>query len=187
MLISFLIKENMEGRIIKDLLTNLQIKTPKVFVIDNEGKQIGEMQTNKALELAENDGLDLVLVSPNANPQVCKIMDYGKFKFENAKKEKENKKNQKIVEMKNIELSMKIKEYDMQYRANQVLKFAEKGFKVKAFIKRSRGRAQIYDNKGIDILLHFAKLCESACSVEKQPEFGIADVTMILVPKKNEK
>ena len=87
--------------------------------------------------------------------------------------------------MKSIELSMKIKEHDMLYRAKQVEKFAEKGFKVKVFIKRSRGRAQMYDNKGIGILENFASMVENACVIEKKPEFGIGDVMMILAPKDN--
>ena len=173
----------MEDIVIKDLLINQQIKAPKVFVIDSDGTQTGEMETRAALLKAQSEGLDLVLVSPNANPQVCKILDYGKFKFEQTKKEKESKKNQKVVEQKSIELSMKIKDHDMDYRAKQVQKFGEKGFKIKVFIKRSRGRAQVYDNKGPGILLKFAELVQDCYQIEKQPEFGISDVTMILAPK----
>lgn len=143
------------------------------------------MPTSKAIDVASEQSLDLVMVSPNANPPVCKVMDYGKYKFELQKKAKESKKNQKVVEMKSIELSMKIKEHDMLYRAKQVEKFAEKGFKVKVFIKRSRGRAQMYDNKGIGILENFASMVENACMIEKKPEFGVGDVMMILAPKDN--
>ena len=156
-------------------------------MIDSNGQQLGELSTQKALEVAKEQNLDLVMVSPNANPPVCKIMDYGKYKFDLQKKAKESKKNQKIVEMKSMELSMKIKEHDMLYRAKQVEKFAEKGFKTKVFIKRSRGRAQIYDSKGIGILENFAQMVENSCQIEKKPEFGIGDVMMILAPKEIKK
>ena len=175
------------GRIIKDLLINDQIKVAKVFVIDSNGQQLGELSIQKAIDVAKEQNLDLVMVSPNANPPVCKVMDYGKYKFDLQKKAKESKKNQKVVELKIMELSMKIKEHDMLYRAKQVEKFAEKGFKTKVFIKRSRGRAQIYDNKGIGILENFAQMVENSCVIEKKPEFSIGDVMMILAPKEIKK
>ena len=178
----------MEEPKLKDLPINEQIKSPKVMVIDADGTKMGEIMTQKALEHAKSQGLDLVLVSPNAVPQVCKIMDYGKYKFDLQKKQKDNKKTQKNLEMKQIKLSMKISEGDLEYRAKQVLKFAERGYKVKVYIERSRGRAQIYDNKGLDILRRFAEMVSNEYKIEKEPSFGVYDVNMILtVMTKKEK
>lgn len=141
---------------------------------------MGEISTQSALQHAKEKGLDLVLVSPNATPQVCKIMDYGKYKFDNQKKEKDGKKSQKVLEMKQVRLSMKISNSDMEYRAKQVLKFAERGYKVKVFIQKSRGRAQIYDAKGLDILRKFAEMVSEEYRIEKEPSFGMYDISMIL-------
>ena len=159
---------------------NEQIRTAKVLVIDYDGSKMGEISTRDALMHAREQGLDLVLVSPNANPQVCKIMDYGKFKFDSQKKEKDSKRAQKIIETKQVKLSMKISDSDMEYRAKQVLKFAERGYKVKVFIQKSRGRAQIYDAKGLDILRKFADMVSEEYRIEKEPSFGMYDVNMVL-------
>ena len=165
---------------LKDLPVNEQIKAAKVLVIDSNGSQMGEISTRDALAHAREQGLDLVLVSPNANPQVCKIMNYGKFKFDSQKKEKDSKKSQKVLEMKQVKLSMKISDGDMEYRAKQVLKFAERGYKVKVFIQKSRGRAQIYDAKGLDILRKFADMVSEEYRIEKEPSFGMYDINMVL-------
>ena len=158
------------------------------MVIDTDGSQMGEISTQQALEHAKAQGLDLVLVSPNTTPQVCKIMDYGKYKFDLQKKEKNSKKSQKNLEMKQIKLSMKINEGDLEYRAKQVLKFAERGYKVKVYIEKSRNRARIYDAKGLDILRKFAEMVSSEYRIEKEPSFGVYDVNMILtVMTKKEK
>lgn len=170
----------MEGTELKDLPINEQIKAAKVLAIDSDGSQMGEIPTQKALAHAAGQGLDLVLVSPNANPPVCKIMDYGKFKFDSQKKEKDSKKSQKVLEMKQVKLSMKISDSDMEYRAKQVLKFAERGYKVKVFIQKSRGRAQIYDAKGLDILRKFAEMVSEEYRIEKEPSFGMYDINMVL-------
>ncbi len=178
----------MEETKLKDLPINEQIKAPKVMVIDADGTKMGEISTQTALERAKSQGLDLVMVSPNATPQVCKIMDYGKYKFDLQKKQKDSKKASKNLEMKQIKLSMKISEGDLEYRAKQVLKFAEKGYKVKVYIEKSRGRAQIYDGKGLDILRKFAEMVSSEYRIEKEPSFGVYDVNMILtVMTKKEK
>ena len=158
------------------------------MVIDSDGTKMGEIATQQALQHAKSQGLDLVLVSPNSTPQVCKIMDYGKYKFDLQKKEKDSKKAQKNLEMKQIKLSMKIGAGDLEYRAKQVLKFAEQGHKVKVYIERSRGRAQIYDSKGLDILRNFAEMVSSEYKMEKEPSFGQYDLNMILtVMTKKEK
>ena len=158
------------------------------MVIDTDGSQMGEISTQQALEHAKAQGLDLVLVSPNTTPQVCKIMDYGKYKFDLQKKEKNSKKSQKNLEMKQIKLSMKINEGDLEYRAKQVLKFAERGYKVKVYIEKSRNRARIYDAKGLDILRKFVEMVSSEYRIEKEPSFGVYDVNMILtVMTKKEK
>lgn len=149
---------------------------------------MGEIATAEALNHAKSQGLDLVLVSPNSTPQVCKIMDYGKYKFDLQKKVKDSKKAQKHLEMKQIKLSMKIGEGDLEYRAKQVLKFAELGYKVKVYIERSRNRARIYDDKGVDILRRFAEMVSSEYRIEKEPQMGQYDCDMILtVMTKKEK
>ena len=158
------------------------------MVIDADGTKMGEIATAQALSHAKSQGLDLVLVSPNSTPQVCKIMDYGKYKFDLQKKVKDSKKSQKHLEMKQIKLSMKIGEGDLEYRAKQVLKFAEQGYKIKVYIERSRNRARIYDDKGVDILKRFAEMVSSEYRIEKEPQMGQYDCDMILtVMTKKEK
>lgn len=158
------------------------------MVIDSDGTKMGEIATSEALNHAKSQGLDLVMVSPNSMPQVCKIMDYGKYKFDLQKKAKDGKKAQKNLEMKQIKLSMRISQADLEYRAKQVLKFAEHGYKVKVFIEKSQNRARVYDAKGLDILRKFADMVSSEYRVEKEPSFGVYDLNMILtVMTKKEK
>lgn len=127
----------------QDLLINEQIRVREVQVIDEEGKQLGKMDKQEAIELAYSKNLDLVLVSGNLENPVCKMMNYGKYKFEQAKKEKETKKKQKIVEVKEIRVTPNIEDHDFNFKTKNAQKFLESGHKVKITV-RFRGRELNY-------------------------------------------
>ena len=141
------------------------------------------MTPAQALRLAEEEDLDLVKISPNAVPPVCKIMDYGKFKFEQAKKEKENRKNQKIVEIKEVQLSMTIDVGDLNVKAKQATKFLEAGNKVKVSI-RLRGRQMAHSSLGKDVMVRFAEGLKEYAVVEKPIAMEGRNIIMILGPVK---
>ena len=142
------------------------------------------MSSRAALELAEQADLDLVKISPNAVPPVCKIMDYGKFKFETLKRLKEAKKNQKTVEMKEMWLSMSIDVGDLNVKAKQTLKFLAEGNKVKVSI-RMRGRQNAHSDLGIDVMNRFAAILGDAAVVEKKPLTENRNILMIVAPAKS--
>ncbi|MDE7233076.1 MAG: translation initiation factor IF-3, partial [Lachnospiraceae bacterium] len=135
----------MEGRKISDLFINEQIRDREVRVIGEDGEQLGVMPTKEALKLAEEAGVDLVKIAPTAKPPVCKIVDYGKFKYEQARKDKEAKKKQKIVEIKEIRLSPNIDTNDLNTKVNAARKFITKGDRVKVTL-RFRGREMAHMN-----------------------------------------
>ena len=139
------------------------------------------MSPRQALELAEQADLDLVKISPNAVPPVCKIMDYGKFKFETLKRQKEAKKNQKTVEVKEIWLSMTIDVGDLNVKAKQTLKFLAEGNKVKVSI-RMRGRQNAHADLGIAVMQRFAEMLGSAAVIEKKPLTENRNIIMIVAP-----
>ena len=155
-------------------------------VIGDLGEQLGIMQTRDALNMALDKGLDLVEIAPTAEIPVCRIMDYGKFKFEKAKKDKEAKKKQKqiIVEIKEIELSSKIGKHDFDTRLNQTRKFIEAGNKVKVTLEFQRGREMAHMELGYQTLERFEHACLDFCAVEKRPVREGRRVTMFLAPKK---
>ena len=140
------------------------------------------MSAEKANQLADQAGLDLVKISPNAVPPVCRIMDYGKFIYDKAKKEKENRKNQKVVEIKEIQLSMTIEQHDIDIKAKNALKFLTAGNKVKVAL-RMRGRQQAYSAKGIEIVNNFCAALEGAGVKDKEPKVEGRNVVVILNPK----
>lgn len=142
---------------------------------------LGIMSARAALELAEQADLDLVKISPNAVPPVCKIMDYGKFKFELLKRQKEAKKNQKVVEVKEIWLSMTIDVGDLNVKAKQTLKFLAEGNKVKVSI-RMRGRQNAHADLGIAVMQKFADMLGSAAVIEKKPLTENRNILMIVAP-----
>lgn len=142
---------------------------------------LGIMSAKAALELAEQADLDLVKISPNAVPPVCKIMDYGKFKFELLKRQKEAKKNQKVVEVKEIWLSMTIDVGDLNVKAKQTLKFLAEGNKVKVSI-RMRGRQNAHADLGIAVMQKFADMLGSAAVIEKKPLTENRNILMIVAP-----
>ena len=147
---------------------NRQIKEKEVQVIGETGEKIGVLPIEKAIAIAEEKNLDLVLVAPNAKPVVCKIMNYGKYKFEQAKKEKESRKNQKAVEMKEIRVSSNIGEHDFNFKSKNARGFLESGNKVK-FTLRFRGRELNNVKAGEEILSRFAQSLEDIATVEKKP------------------
>ncbi|WP_233185697.1 translation initiation factor IF-3 [Thermotoga sp. SG1] len=163
-----------------DLPRNEQIKVPKVRVVDENGKQIGIMPTRKALDLAREKGLDLVLVAPNADPPVARIMDYGKYKYQLTKKQKENKK--KAVQLKQMKFRLKIDEHDYQTKVRHIRRFLEEGHKVQVVVMFI-GREMMFTDKGREILERVIKDTEDLAVVERPPKMEGRDMWMVLKPK----
>ena len=152
-------------------------------VIGADGQQLGIMSGQAALRLAEESDLDLVKISPTANPPVCKIMDYGKFKFEQGKKEKESRRNQKMVEIKEVRLSMTIDTNDLNVKSRQAQKFLEAGNKVMVSI-RLRGRQNAHASMGVDVMHAFFDTLEGKAVMDKKPASEGRNITMLLSPAK---
>ncbi len=152
-------------------------------VVGEDGKQLGIMPTAQALRIARERNLDLVEVAPNANPPVCKIMDYGKFKYEQARKEKENKKSQKVIEVKEIKIRPNIEEHDYQVKLRKIREFLEKGYKVRLIIL-FKGRQLIYKEWGDKLLERILKDIEDLGGVEKQSPLIGTSMIIMLAPKK---
>ncbi len=167
------------------MLLNEGIRAREVRLIDQNGEQLGIKTKNEALEIATRVNLDLVLVAPNAKPPVARIMDYGKFKFEQQKKDKEARKNQKIISLKEVRLSPTIEEHDFNTKLRNAVKFLEKGDKVKASI-RFKGRAITHKEIGQRVLIRFAQACNEVATVESHPKMDGRSMFMVLAPK-NEK
>ena len=176
----------MVGGNLKETLKNEQIVLPEIRLIGANGEQLGIVSSAKALEIAQNEELDLVLIAPEAKPPVCKIMDYAKFKFDEMKKLKEQKKAQKVAETKEMRLSMNIDDHDLEIKAKQVCKFLAEGSKVKVSI-RMKGRIQIRPQIGIDNMNKFAELCASVGQIDKKPEINGRNIFMFLAPISNKK
>lgn len=165
----------------QDFLVNEEIKFSEVQVIDSEGQKLGSMPTKSAIKLAEESGLDLVLVSPNENSPVCKILDYSKYKFEMMKKAKEAKKKQKIVETKEVRLSPNIDKHDLEVKAKNASKFIAGGDKVKVAM-RFRGRELNFVEQGKEIMQNFIEMIEDA-QVDKPSKMEGKNLVMFLSPK----
>ena len=166
----------------QELPINGQIKEKEVQVIGAEGEKIGVLPIEKALELAEEKNLDLVLVAPNAKPVVCKLMNYGKYKFEQAKKEKESRKNQKTVELKEIRVTPNIGEHDFGFKSKNARAFLEAGNKVK-FTVRFRGRELNNVKAGEIVLNKFVEDLQDVATVEKKPFLEGKTMFVILTKK----
>ncbi|WCK55537.1 translation initiation factor IF-3 [Aneurinibacillus sp. Ricciae_BoGa-3] len=166
----------------KENLINEEIRAREVRVIDADNQQLGVLPLREALRLAQEKELDLVNIAPTAKPPVCRIMDYGKFRFEQQKKEKEARKNQKVVEMKEVRLSPTIEEHDFQTKLRNTVKFLEAGNKVKLTI-RFRGRAITHAEIGQQVMEKLAKEVEHISSVERRPKIEGRSMIMILAPK----
>lgn len=171
--------------IVKELPINEQIRSKELRVIGDNGEQIGVKSLQDALTLASSFELDLVLVSPSAQPPVARIMDYGKYRYELQKKEKEQRKNQKVVTVKEVRLSPSIEEHDYNTKLKQAIKFLEKGDKVKASI-RFRGRAITHKDLGRDVLEDFIEDTQEISTVESAPKMEGRSMFMILAPKASE-
>lgn len=163
---------------------NDRIRDREVRLIDVDGAMLGVMSSKDAQQIAITKNLDLVKIVPNAAPPVCKIMDYGKSMFEQAKKEKETRKNQKVVSLKEVRLSATIEEHDFDFKAKNACKFLQEGNKVKVSI-RFRGREMKYTVIGKEVLEKFAQAVNDVGVVEKQPKLEGRSMMMILNPKTN--
>lgn len=164
-------------------LVNEKIRFREVLVIDGEGEQLGVMDRNEALDLAYGRELDLVCVAPNGKPPVCRIMDYGRHRFEQQKKTREMKKNSKVVSLKETQLSVTIDTHDKDVKLKRTLKWLEAGDKVKIAI-RFKGRQLAHIDLGEKILNNFVAECEEFCVVEKPAKMEGRTLTAILAPKK---
>ena len=171
-----------EITISKEALINEEIRDAEVRVIDDEGTMLGILPIDEALRIAEEKNLDLVNVSPNANPPVCKILDYGKYRYEIQKREKDAKKRQKVTEVKEVRLSTFIEEHDIQVKAKNASKFLQEGNRVKVSL-RLRGRERDYANHAIEVMNDFAESLSDICTVDKKPKFEGRGITMFLSPK----
>ena len=161
---------------------NEEIRDNEVRVIGDDGAQLGIMSAAQANAMAEEQGLDLVKISPNAVPPVCKIMDYSKFCYDQKKKEKDNKKNQKVVEIKEIRMSPSIDTNDLNTKVKAALKFLADGNRVKVSV-RFRGREMAHTNLGEKLLMEFAEACAEASNMEKNPKLEGRFMAMFLSPK----
>ncbi len=166
-----------------DMFINEQIRDREVRVISENGEQLGIMSSMEARRLAEEAGLDLVKISPNAKPPVCKIIDYGKFKYEKARKEKDAKKKQHTVEIKEIRMSPNIDDNDMNTKINAAKKFLTKGDRVKVTL-RFRGREMAHMQQSAHILTDFAQALADCAVVDKTPKVEGRSLTMFLAAKK---
>ena len=171
-----------EITISKEALINEEIRDAEVRVIDETGTMLGVLPIEEALSIAEEKNLDLVNVSPNANPPVCKILDYGKYRYEIQKREKDAKKRQKVTEVKEVRLSTFIEEHDIQVKAKNASKFLQEGNRVKVSL-RLRGRERDYANHAIEVMNDFAESLADICTVDKKPKFEGRGITMFLSPK----
>lgn len=167
---------------IKDLQINEGIRAREVRLIDSDGKQVGIVPLREALERAEERKLDLVNVAPNAKPPVCKIMDYGKYKYELAKKEKEAKKKQRVINVKEIRLTPNIEKHDLNVKAKRANQFLSNGDKVKVSV-RFRGREMGHTEIGKVVLDDFAELTKDYGVIEKPAKLEGRNMTMTLAPK----
>ena len=166
----------------KELQINDEIRDKELRIIDTDGTQLGIMSASQALDIAAEKNLDLVKISPQAKPPVCKIMDYGKYRFEQAKREKEARKNQRVVEIKEIRLSLNIDTHDFNTKLGHAQRFIKEGNKVKTSI-RFRGREMGHPEIGYDIMKKFADAMSETANIEKPAKLEGRNMLMFLAPK----
>ena len=166
----------------QDLPINEQIRAKEVQIIDDEGKKVGPISLNEALDMAYDRKLDLVLVAPNNDVPICKLMNYGKYKFEQAKREKEAKKKQKTFELKEIRITPNIEEHDFDFKCKNAKKFIEDGNKVKVTV-RFRGRELNYVKLGEEVLNKFIEELSEVATPEKTPILEGKNMFIILAKK----
>ena len=168
-----------------DLMINEEIRDREVRLIDQNGEQLGVMLTRQALELAEERQLDLVKIAPQAKPPVCKLMDYGKYRFEQSKREREIRKNQKVITIKEVRLSATIEDHDIDVKFKNAVKFLQDGDKVKVNI-RFRGRQITHSEIGLKVMKDFAERIKEFAIIERQPLIEGRNMIMILAPRDKE-
>lgn len=172
-----------EGITISELFINEQIRDKEIRLIGEDGEQLGIMSPRDAMKIAEEAGLDLVKIAPTAKPPVCKIVDYGKYKYEQVRKEKEAKKKQHVIEIKEIRLSPNIDTNDLNTKINNARKFLTKGDKVKVTL-RFRGREMAHMNQSKHILDDFAQALTDVAVIDKAPKVEGRSMTMFLTEKR---
>lgn len=170
--------------ITKDFRVNEDIRVREVRVVDASGNQLGIMPTREALRLAEEKQLDLVEIAPQARPPVCRLMDYGKYKYEQSKREKDARKKQRIVNIKEVKLRPNIEDHDFQVKARNAARFLRDGDKVKATIM-FRGREIVHTQLGHQLLLRLAEELKDLSTVERQPKLEGKNMIMILAPRQD--
>ena len=162
---------------------NERIRIREVRLIDDEGTQVGIIPTRDALEMARERGLDLVEVAPNAVPPVCRLMDYGKFRYEQSRRERESRRNQHVVELKEVRLSPKIDDHDLETKGRQAAKFLGEGDKVKLTV-RFRGREMAHTDIGMNILTQMAEQLRVHGTIEQAPKMEGRAMSMVVAPVK---
>jgi len=167
---------------ITELMINEQIRDKEIRLIDEEGNQVGVVSSKEAQKMADEKKLDLVKIAPTAKPPVCKIMDYGKYRYDMVKKEKEAKKKQKVIEVKELRLSPNIDTHDVQVKVKKAMEFLKDGDKVKVSI-RFRGREIGHSKTAMIILEDFAKEVAEVGVVDKAPKMEAKSLVMFLAPK----
>ncbi len=165
-------------------MINEEIRFREVRLIDGNGDMVGVVPIAEARTRAEESELDLVCISPTAEPPVCKIMDYGKYMFEMAKKEREAKKNQKITEVKEVQLKLRTEEHDLGFKTRNACRFLGEGDRVKVVLK-FRGREMTYTNQGYAVMREFADGCKEFGQIDRDPKIEGRNMIMFLQPKKS--
>ena len=166
----------------QNIIANDNNRSKEVRVIDSDGSQLGLMTLKKAREIATSKNLDLVNISPKADPQVFKIMDYGKYCFELAKKEKEYRKNQRLIEIKEIRLSVNIGAHDFETKVNHAVKFLKNGNRIKVSVK-FKGREMVHQHLGSELIQKFIKACDEFGNPEKAPKMEGRNLICVILPK----
>jgi translation initiation factor IF-3 len=161
---------------------NDDIRDKEVRLIGEDGEQLGIMSIEDAMKIAIQEDLDLVKIAPGSKPPVCKVMDYGKYRFEQQKREKEAKKNQHVVEIKEIRMSPSIGQHDFEVKLKNGLKFLGEGHRLKVTV-RFRGREMAHTKLGEDLLMRFARECEGRSTRDRNPKLDGRHMTMFLSPK----
>lgn len=167
---------------INDLMINEEVRDREVRVVDQNGEQLGVMSSRDALALAEERQLDLVKIAPQARPPVCKLMDYGKYRFEQSKKEREFRKNQKVITVKEVRLSATIEDHDVDVKFKNAVKFLKDGNKVKVTI-RFRGRQITHSEIGRQVMNEFAERIKEYGTVDKPPQIEGRNMSMFISPR----
>ena len=168
----------------KEMQINEEIREREIRVVTDDGEQLGIMSSSDALKIAGQKNLDLVMIAPQAKPPVCKIMDYGKYKFEQQKREKEAKKNQSRIDIKEVQLSLNIDTHDLETKVNHANRFLKQGNKVKVSI-RFRGREMAHPERGLEIMQEFADKCTELGVIEKPAKLEGRMMLMFLAAKRS--